>query len=596
MSIICQGCAAELATWTGHCPHCGWTKSVEVKQRQDALIGRVIGGRYKIVQKLGQGGMGAVYLAEHTGVGQRVAIKFLNPSFSGDPDVVRRFLNEAKSYGQIGHPHAVQLHDFGQDDDGNLFISMEYIEGQDLKKVLEKVKRFSLRDALDIALQVCDVLGYAHDKGIVHRDLKPENIMLVKGLRGYHAKVLDFGVARLMGEQGTRVTATGSITGTPRYMSPEQAEGRDADHRTDIYALGLVLYECVSGAHPFGSATIAETLRRQVVEPVPHLSEARPDLRLPDALDDAIQKAVEKNRERRFQSMKELAQALVPLMPTGTLDALPEGDDALTDVNRVREKTAHDRSPFDREDKSRAGFIAGVSAAAVVALGLGGYFALRPSGERPSVDLLPTPVPTAVAAPPVGAGADPAGAQGAKAGDREASGAAEAAGPQKGQAAVAEKTPEPQVQLVAQAPRPPPTGNPGVAPSRTGQGGMSQVEATIALDAVVNNGVEKFNESTFTAADSRYRGGDLVGASGMLRPLAASSSVRGAQRERVDGLLHLISSLQEKLRTADDALQRGRIAEAARLYQEVKSQNSNVKEATDGLNRCKAEKPPEKMD
>lgn len=590
MSIICQGCATELATWTGQCPHCGWTTKVEVKQRQDALIGRVIGGRYKIVQKLGQGGMGTVYLAEHTGVGQRVAVKFLNPSFSGDPDVVRRFLNEAKSYGQIAHPHAVQLHDFGQDDDGNLYISMEYIEGNDLKRVLEKVKRFSLKDALDIVLQVCDVLGYAHSKGIVHRDLKPENIMLVKGLRGYHAKVLDFGVARLMGEQSTRVTATGSITGTPRYMSPEQAEGKDVDHRTDVYALGLVLYECVVGAHPFGSATIAETLRRQVVEPVPHLDAVRPDLRLPEGLDGAIQKAVEKNRDRRFQSMKELAQALVPLMPTGTMDALPEGDDALTNVNRTREKTAHERSPFDREEKSRAGLIAGVSAAAVVALGVGGYYVLRPSaGERLPVELVPTPIPTPVATSPAGAQGD------AKAG------AVEGARSQ-GAEAVAEKTPEPKDRpaergaVVDRAEKPPPTGNPGAAPARVDPGSVGHVGATIAMDAVANAAVEQINDSTFTQAKSRYSGGDLAGASGMLQALAASSRVSSAKREEIKGLQAKIGLLQDRLRKADEALQKGRVAEAHKLYEEVRAINPNVKEALEGLSRCKAEKPPERID
>jgi serine/threonine protein kinase len=586
MSIICQGCAAELATWTGHCPHCGWTSRVEVKQRQDALIGRVIGGRYKILEKLGQGGMGAVYLAEHTGVGQRVAVKFLNPSFSGDPDVVRRFLNEAKSYGQIAHPHAVQLHDFGQDEDGNLYISMEYIEGQDLKRILEKEKRFSLKDALDVALQVCDVLGYAHSKGIVHRDLKPENIMLVKGLRGYHAKVLDFGVARLMGEQSTRVTATGSITGTPRYMSPEQAEGKDVDHRTDVYALGLVLYECVVGAHPFGSATIAETLRRQVVEPVPHLSEVRPDLRLPDVLDAAIQKAVEKSRERRFQSMKDFAEALVRLVPTASLDARsPEGDSESTAISQKREKTAHQRSPFDRDEKSRGGLIAGVSAAAVVALGAGGYFALSPSGERPPVELLPTPIPSA-----------PAATATPRPEVKDSPAADKTGTPSAG----TEKVPGPGERpaergaLVARVETPRPTAKPEGSPGRRVEprGAVGQVGGTIAVEAVANTGVEKINESTYLQAFAKFEAGELEVASRQLRTLAGSSLVGGGLREKVTGLQERIRSLQAKLREANEAMEKGRVNDAARLYKQVKDINPHVKDAIDGLQRCKAEKPP----
>lgn len=588
MSIICQGCAAELATWTGHCPHCGWTSRVEVKQRQDALIGRVIGGRYKIVEKLGQGGMGAVYLAEHTGVGQRVAVKFLNPSFSGDPDVVRRFLNEAKSYGQIAHPHAVQLHDFGQDEDGNLYISMEYIEGQDLKRVLEQEKRLSLKDALDVVLQVCDVLGYAHSKGIVHRDLKPENIMLVKGLRGYHAKVLDFGVARLMGEQSTRVTATGSITGTPRYMSPEQAEGKDVDHRTDVYALGLVLYECVIGAHPFGSATIAETLRRQVVEPVPHLSQARPDLRLPDVLDAAIQKAVEKSRERRFQSMKDFAEVLVRLVPTASLDApSPDGGSEQAGASQKREKTAHQRSPFDRDEKSRGGLIAGVSAAAVVALGAGGYFALKPSGERPPLELVPTPIPSVPAAtatprPEVEVKGSPA----AEGTGTQSAGAVKV--PNSGERSAGGGS------LVARAETPRPTPNPGGSTGRRGDpaAAVSQVGGTIAVEAVANTGVEKINESTYLQAFAKYEAGELEVASRQLKTLAASSLVAGGLREKITGLQDRIRSLQAKLREANDAMEKGRVNHAARLFKEIKDVNPHVKDAIDGLKRCDAEKLP----
>ncbi|MFN7134753.1 MAG: serine/threonine-protein kinase, partial [Myxococcales bacterium] len=358
----------------------------------------VIGGRYKITKKLGQGGMGSVYLAEHVGVGQRVAIKFLNPNFSGDPDIVRRFLNEAKSYGQVSHPHAVHLHDFGQDDEGALYISMEFIEGSDLKKLLEKEGRLRPRDAIDIALQVCDVLGYAHEKGIVHRDLKPENIMLQKGLRGFHAKVLDFGVARLMEEQGTRLTAAGTITGTPRYMSPEQAEGRDVDRRSDVYALGIVLFELLSGRHPYPGTTITEILRAQVLEPMPHLDAS---LGLPGALDEVIQRATAKNREERFGTMAEFARALSESMPTDAYEAFDASQAMAGAQTMVKgaavEKTSHKASPYDRQKQAggnRTGLYAGIGAAALLLAG-GAVALLGPS--RPPQ---PAPNPTAAAPAP----------------------------------------------------------------------------------------------------------------------------------------------------------------------------------------------------
>src|SRR4051812_19546200 len=176
--FICQGCGSEHSSWSGKCPHCGVSETIQLKQSTDRMIDKVVKGRYKIVRKLGQGGMGAVYLAEQLGIGHRVALKFLKAEFSTDTEICRRFLNEAKSYGIVAHPNAVTLHDFGQDEEGNLFIAMEYCEGVDLKKVLQEQKRLPLAEAIDITLQVADVLGNAHTKGVVHRDLKPENIML----------------------------------------------------------------------------------------------------------------------------------------------------------------------------------------------------------------------------------------------------------------------------------------------------------------------------------------------------------------------------------------------------------------------------------
>ncbi|HEY3446139.1 MAG TPA: protein kinase [Myxococcales bacterium] len=304
MATLCPNCQSELPPGADLCPRC---TTADPKPAKDPRCGKVVGGRYRIKRKLGQGGMGVVYEAEHVEVGQKVAIKFLHAGFSNDPEVVRRFHNEARSYAQIVHPHAVQLHDFGRDDDGNLYISMEYLEGRDLKKTLERDGRLSPKDALDVVQQVADVLATAHARGIIHRDLKPENIMLSRELRGYHVKVLDFGLARLA-DAATGLTAPGMVCGTPRYMAPEQSEGLALDHRVDIYALGLVLFEALTGGHPFDAPSVSETLRLQRTAPVPHLWEAVPGLAL-ERVDAAVQKATAKSPDARFASMLDFVRA-----------------------------------------------------------------------------------------------------------------------------------------------------------------------------------------------------------------------------------------------------------------------------------------------
>ncbi len=319
--FICQACGAEHSVESGKCPECGATQTIRLKIATDRMVDKVIKGKYKIIRKLGQGGMGAVYLAEQMGIGHRVALKFLKSEFSSDAEIARRFLNEAKSYARVAHPNAVTLHDFGQDEEGNLFIAMEYCEGVDLKKVISEQRQLPVAEAIEVVLQVADVLANAHAKGVVHRDLKPENIMIRRGMRGVHAKVLDFGIARLM-DAGTRLTMAGAIAGTPRYMSPEQVEGREADLRADIYSLGIVLFETLTGVQPFDGNTIAEILRRQVAEPMPRLVEASPELDFPE-LDMVIQKATAKNRDLRWPDMLTFADALAHARPQGSQASVP---------------------------------------------------------------------------------------------------------------------------------------------------------------------------------------------------------------------------------------------------------------------------------
>lgn len=330
--FICQACGEEYEAEAPKCPKCGRSETIRLN-RTDRMVDRMIAGRFKIIRKLGQGGMGAVYLAEQVGIGHRVAIKFLKSEFSTDVEIARRFLNEAKTYAKVVHPNAVTFHEFGQDDEGNLFIAMEYCEGVDLKKTIAEAGHLSIVEAIEVTTQVADVLADAHDKQIVHRDLKPENIMIRKGLRGMHAKVLDFGIARLM-DASTKLTVAGAIAGTPRYMSPEQVEGREVDRRADIYSLGIVCFEALTGRQPFDGATIAEIMRKQALDPLPRLADVAPEIDLPQ-LQAVLDKACAKNRDQRYPDMIAFASALSQAIPTQLHMSLPPLQRMATNAGRV---------------------------------------------------------------------------------------------------------------------------------------------------------------------------------------------------------------------------------------------------------------------
>ncbi|MFP2930521.1 serine/threonine protein kinase [Pyxidicoccus sp. 3LG] len=363
-TFICQRCEAQYETWGGACPACGGTELLRVAAPEDRMVGRIIANRYRILRRLGQGGMGSVYLAEQVGIGQQVAMKFLNSGLSLDPDVARRFLNEAKSYARVAHPNAVTLHDFGQDEEGTLYISMEYVEGDDLKRVLAATGRLPVHEASDIILQVADVLAYAHARQVIHRDLKPENVMVRQGMRGWHVKVLDFGIARIS-DGATRLTLQGAVAGTPRYMSPEQAMGLDVDSRADIYAVGVVLFELLTGHQPFDGTSVAEIMQKQVHQPMPHLSEVVADLDLP-AIDAVIQKATAKKRVERYATMEAFATDLNNALPTLT------GRKAISGVNpAVKGAIAEQSNPNTLlfGDGSEATLVRGAAVASAVDAG-----------------------------------------------------------------------------------------------------------------------------------------------------------------------------------------------------------------------------------
>jgi len=226
-------------------------------------VGQTV-GNYDITAKLGEGGMGTVFLAEHPVIGSKVALKAILPQFARSAEVFSRFVNEAKAVNQIGHDHIIDITDFGITPAGDYYFMMEYLEGQGLGEAISRDGAFAPARALNIAIQIADALDASHAHGIIHRDLKPENIFLKihDGVEDF-VKVLDFGLAKLThgDDSVTRHSRVGCVMGTPHYMSPEQCEGKaDVDHRADVYALGVILFEMLTGKIPFGGAACGEIL------------------------------------------------------------------------------------------------------------------------------------------------------------------------------------------------------------------------------------------------------------------------------------------------------------------------------------------------
>ncbi len=288
-----------------------------VPDNYDYLLGTTLDRRYKIERRLGEGGMGVVFLARHVVIEKAVAIKVLKHAAARDQNVVRRFVQEAKAASRIGHPNIVDVTDFGSTPDGTTYSVMEYVDGQTLAEVIHTEARLYPSRAVQIVLQIARALAKAHAKGIVHRDLKPENIFLVQGGgRTDFVKIVDFGIAKVTSIKkdptlSPRLTRQGMVFGTPEYMPPEQASGNaDLDRRVDIYSLGIILYHMLVGRVPHKGDSIMNTLTMVINDPIIPPSQAAPELGISDAFETVVMRAVEKQRERRYQSMEELIVGL----------------------------------------------------------------------------------------------------------------------------------------------------------------------------------------------------------------------------------------------------------------------------------------------
>ncbi len=288
---------------------------------KDPFIGReILGGQFRVIQKIGTGGMGSVYKAEQPAMNRMVAIKILHPKLTGRKDLVSRFRREARAMSQLTHPNTVRVFMYGElEDDGSLYIVMELLEGRNLNQTVRKEGPLPVQRAIPILVQVCGALQEAHEMGIVHRDLKPENIFLSNqgGLVDF-AKVLDFGLAKVTERQmrpGSLIlTQEGMVFGTPEFMSPEQAQGRTLDARSDIYSLAVILYEALTGKLPFDAKTPMEYIQKHVIEPPIPLNERVPELRFASELQAVLGKALAKHPDQRYQKALEFADALRPLV------------------------------------------------------------------------------------------------------------------------------------------------------------------------------------------------------------------------------------------------------------------------------------------
>jgi serine/threonine-protein kinase len=309
-------CGAEYDDETNFCGSCG----VPVKARgsdssQEYTVAEVFGS-YRLVQQIGQGGMGRVFIAEHTRLERRVALKMLRSEFSDNAEAVKRFFSEARAVNRIKHENIIEITDFVENAQGHSFYIMELLEGVDLRKLRLAQGALPIGRAVRIAIQVCRGLGAAHQAGIVHRDLKPDNIFLIdRPDRKDFVKLLDFGVAKLMDDGvdsiSTYRTTAGLVVGTPEYMSPEQASGGPADRRSDIYALGVILFEMITGQRPFDAPSAREVMAQHVTVAPPRPSKIlRFGQTIPSALEDLILACLKKAPEDRPQTVQEVEHRL----------------------------------------------------------------------------------------------------------------------------------------------------------------------------------------------------------------------------------------------------------------------------------------------
>ena len=409
---VCPTCGTEYPLSERFCPRDG--TALRATNPQGDLLGSIIAERYHVLKKLGEGGMGTVYLAEHVKMGRKAALKVMNPGMNQDADAIARFNREAANASRLSHPNICGIYDFGETADGLIYLAMEYIEGVSLSSLIEQSGSLAPARAASIIHQSADALQVAHDVGIVHRDLKPDNIMIAKGRDGSdNAKVVDFGIAKASSSDAQKVTKTGLVVGTPEYMSPEQLAGDKLDGRSDIYSLGLVAFNCLTGKLPFPSNSAQEAMIMRLTDHPKTLAEIRPDITWPDELEAVIAKALARDAVDRYQSAAEFgrdmykatenmpatiaAAAGTQVIGSGAAVAAAAAKTAATPaaVPKTRVAGPGDRggaatpvsAPLVEAPAKKGGLpMAAIAAAVVILLGGGGFVAMQMLGGNKSAD------------------------------------------------------------------------------------------------------------------------------------------------------------------------------------------------------------------
>jgi serine/threonine protein kinase/Flp pilus assembly protein TadD len=338
---VCPTCSAEYPETERFCPKDGM--ALHSARVVTDLVGSVIAERYHVLKRLGAGGMGRVYLAEHVKMGRRCALKVLHPAMAGDPDAIVRFNREAANASRIDHANVAAIYDFGETQEGLLYLAMQYVEGETLTRLMTQSGALPPLRTLDLVRQIADGLHAAHVLGIVHRDLKPDNIMVSTDADGIdHVKVVDFGIAKAAEDRGPGVTRTGVVIGTPEYMSPEQLAGDPVDERSDHYSLALVTFALLTGKLPFPAASTGKMVVTRLTEPPQSLGEVRPEVTWPNELETVMSRALDRDPSRRHASTRDFAAALHAAIATMPMTTTIPAQTAASPRTRVIESAPGD--------------------------------------------------------------------------------------------------------------------------------------------------------------------------------------------------------------------------------------------------------------
>lgn len=369
-----MACSEEFPGGIGVCPHDG---NMLVPLPSDPWVGRKLNS-YQIREIIGTGGMGVVYLAYHELMEKHVAIKMLRAALVTDSMNVKRFTREAQAASKLNHPHIITMYDHGFTHTGQPFMVMDYLRGHALSQVIKENDHVGVDRAINIIVQSCEALDHAHKNGVIHRDLKPANIMLITAEDEVdYVKVVDFGVAKVMqpgvSQEAQSLTQAGEVCGSPVYMSPEQCLGKELDARSDIYSMGVLIYETLTGKLPFLGKNMVETMQMHVQDTPKRFNEMRPDLFIPERVEAVVLKALSKDPELRPQTMGELANDLrmaIPRPDSGFLRvAIPADPSMLKDKEK------------QRNEMLMLGLVASIAAAVIG----GGLFLMTMT--RPQVNL-----------------------------------------------------------------------------------------------------------------------------------------------------------------------------------------------------------------